>query len=135
MTASYTVPREIMDDIYETLKFYANECSYQGERTGGVLAGCPRAPAPTPEDLTLYARLSLAKIDRHVLGRAGLETGPVPGPMPSFQEFDCHKCATGRHVMYMILCPTCGNKRCPKASDHELACTNSNATGQPGSIY
>ena len=35
----------------------------------------------------------------------------------------------------MILCPTCGNKRCPKASDHRLDCTDSNAAGQPGSVY
>lgn len=35
----------------------------------------------------------------------------------------------------MILCPTCGNKRCPKASDHNLACTNSNEPGQDGSVY
>lgn len=35
----------------------------------------------------------------------------------------------------MVVCPTCGNKRCPKATNHELACTNSNAPGQPGSDY
>lgn len=35
----------------------------------------------------------------------------------------------------MIVCGTCGNKRCPKASDHDLACTDSNEPGQPGSIY
>lgn len=35
----------------------------------------------------------------------------------------------------MVLCPTCGNKRCPHATDHENACTNSNEPGQPGSIY
>jgi len=35
----------------------------------------------------------------------------------------------------MIVCPTCGNKRCPKASDHDLACINSNEPGQPGSVY
>ena len=35
----------------------------------------------------------------------------------------------------MIVCPTCGNKRCPKASDHDLACTGSNEPGQPGSVY
>ena len=34
-----------------------------------------------------------------------------------------------------IVCPACGNKRCPKATNHELACTNSNASGQPGSDY
>lgn len=35
----------------------------------------------------------------------------------------------------MILCPTCGNKRCPHASDHRLACTGSNEPGQAGSVY
>lgn len=35
----------------------------------------------------------------------------------------------------MVLCPICGNKRCPKASDHRLDCTNSNDVGQPGSVY
>jgi hypothetical protein len=35
----------------------------------------------------------------------------------------------------MILCPTCGSKRCPRATDHRLACTNSNDPGQLGSRY
>ena len=35
----------------------------------------------------------------------------------------------------MILCPECGNKRCPKATNHEHACTGSNEAGQPGSRY
>lgn len=35
----------------------------------------------------------------------------------------------------MIICPVCGNKRCPKASNHRLACTSSNEPGQKGSIY
>jgi len=33
------------------------------------------------------------------------------------------------------LCSICGNKRCPHAADHDLACTNSNEPGQPGSNY
>ena len=35
----------------------------------------------------------------------------------------------------MILCPSCGNKRCPRATDHSLECTNSNEPGQKGSRY
>lgn len=35
----------------------------------------------------------------------------------------------------MILCPDCGKKRCPKASNHRYDCTGSNETGQAGSIY
>lgn len=34
-----------------------------------------------------------------------------------------------------IVCPDCGNKRCPKSTDHTLACTGSNEPGQPGSRY
>ena len=59
----------------------------------------------------------------------------------------CHRCHEGHMVgeingiqipyamTQMIVCPTCGNKRCPHASDHRLACTGSNAPGQPGSVY
>lgn len=36
---------------------------------------------------------------------------------------------------FMIVCPICGNKRCPHATDHRNKCTNSNAPGQPGSRY
>ena len=35
----------------------------------------------------------------------------------------------------MILCPDCGNKRCPRASHHDHTCTRSNASGQAGSVY
>ena len=35
----------------------------------------------------------------------------------------------------MILCETCGNKRCPHASNHNMPCTGSNEPGQPGSVY
>jgi hypothetical protein len=48
-------------------------------------------------------------------------------------------CATCRPItlqdMRMVLCPTCGNKRCPKANDHRNGCTGSNEPGQAGSAY
>jgi hypothetical protein len=54
----------------------------------------------------------------------------------------CHKCNKDRKVhgipysmTRMILCPKCGNKRCPHASDCDLECTDSNDPGQPGSVY
>lgn len=37
--------------------------------------------------------------------------------------------------MRFVVCPECGNKRCPKANDHRNACTNSNEPGQPGSSW
>lgn len=59
------------------------------------------------------------------------------------EPYDCSKCFDKIAAKYpgkivvprFIVCPLCGNKRCPKATDHELACTNSNEPGQPGSAY
>ena len=45
----------------------------------------------------------------------------------------CFKCWP-EYGLFRV-CPTCGNKRCPKATDCALACTDSNEPGQPGSRY
>ncbi len=34
----------------------------------------------------------------------------------------------------MILCPVCGNKRCPKADDHRMECTKSNKPDKVGKL-
>ena len=48
-------------------------------------------------------------------------------------------CLTCRPVtmtdMRFVVCPDCGNKRCPHANDHRHACTGSNEPGQEGSAY
>ncbi|HBT3954021.1 TPA: hypothetical protein MBN28_006008 [Klebsiella variicola] len=48
-------------------------------------------------------------------------------------------CRTCRPVvlndMRFVVCPDCGNKRCPRANDHRNACTGSNEPGQEGSTY
>jgi hypothetical protein len=61
---------------------------------------------------------------------------------------ECYRCLTesGSTVSFgpltvpitatrMVVCETCGNKRCPHATDHRHACTGSNEPGQPGSRY
>lgn len=35
----------------------------------------------------------------------------------------------------LIVCATCGNKRCPHSTDHRNECTGSNEYGQAGSRY
>jgi hypothetical protein len=55
----------------------------------------------------------------------------------------CRRCLDGKLDDYgvpivatrFIVCPDCGNKRCPKASNHIFACTGSNDPGQLGSVY
>jgi hypothetical protein len=38
-------------------------------------------------------------------------------------------------TLRFIVCAICGNKRCPHATDHRNACTNSNDPGQKGSSW
>jgi hypothetical protein len=50
----------------------------------------------------------------------------------------CHACRDANETPMqkltrrMVLCPACGNKRCPQASDCTYACTGSNEPGQVG---
>lgn len=51
----------------------------------------------------------------------------------------CRAAMTARHgnalFLPMVVCRTCGNKRCPHAEHHNNACTGSNEPGQTGSSY
>lgn len=48
------------------------------------------------------------------------------------KHYDCEQCRTdaGAFPFYMILCPDCGNKRCPQAINHRNKCTGSNEPNQ-----
>lgn len=56
-------------------------------------------------------------------------------PNDQVPEKKCHCARCNPSAWWMIVCPTCGNKRCPHATSHEHACTGSNEPGQPGSDY
>ena len=70
----------------------------------------------------------------------GSEPATVPGKWIPVSERmpDCW-CLTCRPVvlndMRFVVCPDCGNKRCPRANDHRNACTGSNEPGQEGGAY
>lgn len=69
VAGQFPMSEPLINKIYNVLSFYANERSYEGERTGGVLKGCPRGPAPTPKQLVWSARWTLREIEREVLKR------------------------------------------------------------------
>lgn len=93
----------------------------------------PEATGPWPHSMRdRVVRLIRAVERAHRIGAqpdAPLQFDPEPACW-------CHRCRSGlRLASRMIVCPTCGNKRCPRASDHDLPCTGSNEPGQPGSVY
>jgi hypothetical protein len=59
----------------------------------------------------------------------------VEGKEPNVRAGTCTCRSCRPHYQGMIVCPTCGNKRCPHANHHDNPCTNSNEQGQPGSAY
>jgi len=87
----------------------------------------------THSDVMEHRRAKQAKVDRMMAlsraqGRLAVETSAVP--------CGCYECSDmQRRMSVMIVCLVCGNKRCPKATDHQHACTGSNEPGQPGSRY
>lgn len=58
-------------------------------------------------------------------------------------SYDCLSCLKALQAMHpnafiasrLVVCQSCGNKRCPRATDHNLECTGSNEPGQVGSAY
>ncbi|HHB7887625.1 hypothetical protein NL511_05155 [Klebsiella pneumoniae] len=63
----------------------------------------------------------------------------IPGWIPVSERIPDCWCLTCRPMVLndtrFVVCPDCGNKRCPRANDHRNACTRSNEPGQEGSAY
>lgn len=66
----------------------------------------------------------------------------IPNPTEKSESspfFDCIRCWENREnkgiFRPFIVCPACGNKRCPKDSFHGHPCSDSNESGQNGSYY
>ena len=77
------------------------------------------------------------KIPKNVSRVINVATGEIKIVKYPEDKCNCHQCVTDRKEggVFFVVCSKCGNKRCPKASDHKLSCTNSNEPGQTGSAY
>ncbi|HGH4662242.1 TPA: hypothetical protein ACJIWL_000585 [Enterobacter kobei] len=119
---------------YSTDSAEASDCRAMGWRVqeyvkleryqAAMLQGAENAESPTTMQ-TAPALDSSPKIAESPSGNSSV----IP---------DC-SCRTCRPVtisdMRFVVCPDCGNKRCPHANDHRQACTVSNEPGQEGSAY
>lgn len=98
--------------------------------------GMQNAGCQLPHNLIAETEVMLAAAPQS----PGSDPATVPGKWipASEQKSDCW-CLTCRPVtlndMRFVVCPDCGNKRCPRANDHRDACTGSNEPGQEGSVY
>ncbi|WP_080350886.1 hypothetical protein [Enterobacter hormaechei] len=132
-------------------------------KCGHVELVAPPAPVSVPDAIHSQGEKS-ASNDYYALGwnacRAAMlqgaenaetpttmQTAPALDSSPKIAESpsgnspvipDCW-CRTCRPVvlndMRFVVCPDCGNKRCPRANDHKNSCTGSNEPGQEGSAY
>ncbi|MEA4779500.1 hypothetical protein VBQ45_03640 [Klebsiella pneumoniae] len=60
----------------------------------------------------------------------------IIGNYPGIPDCWCRTCRpVVLNDMRFVVCPDCGNKRCPRANDHRNSCTGSNEPGQEGSAY
>ncbi|HHA1840126.1 TPA: hypothetical protein ACOEGF_001737 [Enterobacter asburiae] len=107
----------------------------------------PPEPVSVPDEMTMQKALS--EIDRlswqectrdaYMLGwnacRAAMLQGAA-GNSPAVPECSCHTCLPVTFAdSRFVVCPECGNKRCPHVNDHRNSCTGSNEPGQEGSAY
>ncbi|WP_270488921.1 hypothetical protein [Enterobacter ludwigii] len=129
------VPDEITEDDMEVALAWAhgfNQCrAAMLQGADGTLTNEGTIPASTPcklRDAVETIRNSGIEIDAEKIF-AGRDALNAP---------DCW-CRTCRPItltdMRFVVCPECGNKRCPHANDHRNACTGSNEPGQEGSAY
>lgn len=100
-----------------------------------------------PLQVTPQSFAEMVKGKEQIVGRPTIwAEWPTKEDQMTNPECWCYECNKDRQTFIggmkvpffatrMILCPECGNKRCPKATNHELACTGSNEPGQPGSRY
>ena len=100
----------------------------------GECANCGRA-VEAELSLPRYCALCRPYFDRE-------EEDADVGTVEMAGECHCHRCqlerlrgSSGEVTQLTMPSCSCGNKRCPKATDHRFECTGSNEPGQPGSIY
>jgi hypothetical protein len=67
--------------------------------------------------------------------KPGASENPACGCLRCIRERGTKINGLPEELTRMIVCQSCGNKRCPRASDHRHACTRSNEPGQQGSSH
>ena len=137
--APESVPDEVISAI-ENLKQTLVNCkryNYCSDAVKRLEVACCTAMLQGVEPVTTAYKLRDAV---EIIRNSGIEIDAekIFAERDALNTPDCW-CRTCRPVtvtdMRFVVCPDCGNKRCPHANDHRNACTGSNEPGQEGSAY
>ncbi|CAB5622188.1 Uncharacterised protein [Klebsiella pneumoniae] len=128
------VPQDVLEALQKVARIRLDMNDFDGDRRGIADYLCDAEEA----------LIEVVNRRAAMLAAAPQSPGSEPATMPgkwipvSEQKPDCW-CLTCRPVvlndMRFVVCPDCGNKRCPRANDHRNACTGSNEPGQEGGAY
>ncbi|WP_284973164.1 hypothetical protein [Atlantibacter hermannii] len=84
----------------------------------------------------LQAKIQNLFIDAMKFAAPAVQAEQLSGNAEQVTKCWCHTCRPVTMTdMRFVVCPECGNKRCPHANDHRNVCTGSNEPGQEGSAY
>ena len=123
-------PGRTDDDLTEIIRAKGRELAQLSARQAAQ-DGWRLVPAEPTEEMVTAGQESLGVHDCYY---AMLSAAPPPPEREP--RCWCETCRPNTlSDMRFIVCPDCGNKRCPKATHHDNACTNSNAPGQAGSSW
>jgi hypothetical protein len=102
-------------------------CKNCPENEGSAWGFCMATDAPLEDkNMAIFAQ-----------NKNGLTaTCPMWQQQNKIVDCQCESCKPNTLIdQRMIVCSICGNKRCPHATNHIHACTNSNEVGQAGSSW
>lgn len=112
----------------------AKDCAYCAEK-GRAICNCPTVHLGEGESVSFDGHCQCNACRGGILHASDCSVHNEPAYRNGLCDCGtskcwCETCRPHSVEMRMILCPDCGNKRCPKARNHENPCTGSNAVGQ-----
>ncbi|HCM9628376.1 TPA: hypothetical protein N5O23_000723 [Enterobacter hormaechei subsp. steigerwaltii] len=142
--APVSVPADVMSALQKVARIRLDLNDFDGDRRG--IAEC-LGEAEEALIEVVNRRAAMLQGVENAETPTTMQTAPALDYSPKIAESpsgnspvipDCW-CRTCRPVvlndMRFVVCPDCGNKRCPRANDHKNSCTGSNEPGQEGSAY
>lgn len=135
-----------IDGILRTYHLHSGVCVCLGSKDGVRLVDAGRRMTEVVTDASAVADKRAHVVISEIRAIAEWQKRCAEWVEPKEGE-TCNHCWTcdaslaspwevpGSSFPFMPTCPTCSNKRCPRATDHRNGCSGSNEPGQEGSRY